>query len=539
MDELTNTLFHSITGKSWEKIGVRNHHGINLPLSALHSEKSSGIGDFFDLIPLIDWCQSLKIDFIQLLPLNNSNSESDPSPYNAISSCAINFLYLSLHALPYIEELPELKKKLKDFTQLNEASRIIYTDVLTHKSDWLRTYFDEVGSKLLKSEELKQFVSRYEWVKCYSLFRVLKNQLSNTSWKTWPEDLRYPSPTKLQALYEQHERDISFYAVMQYLCFTQLKKIKEYANLKGVFLMGDLPILLSSESADSWQYPEYFDHHLAAGAPPDIYNSFGQNWGFPIFDWDALRKNHFSWWKQRLDYAENFYDIFRLDHVIGFFRIWAIPPSHPSKDGYYIPENEKEWEPQGRELLSMIVESTSMLPIGEDLGTVPKIVRPILREMGICGTKVLRWEREYEKNNNRYIPFQRYSPVSITCLSTHDSETLTQWWTTFKEEAKAFADFKGWTYAPDLTEKQREEILWDSHHTSSLFHVNLLQEYLAFFPELVWPNPEDERINTPGTVSPKNWSYRFRPSVETIVSHQGLFSKMEKILSSSSPSSEN
>src|SRR2546422_3941354 len=110
MDSQTDFLFHSLTGKSWEKIGVRNHHGINLPLSALYSENSCGIGDFFDLIPLIDWCQNLKIDFIQLLPLNNSNSESDPSPYNAISSCAINFLHLSLYALPYLEKLHDLKK---------------------------------------------------------------------------------------------------------------------------------------------------------------------------------------------------------------------------------------------------------------------------------------------------------------------------------------------------------------------------------------------------------------------------------------------
>jgi 4-alpha-glucanotransferase len=178
-----------------------------------------------------------------------------------------------------------------------------------------------------------------------------------------------------------------------------------------------------------------------------------------------------------------------------------------------------------------------MLPIGEDLGTVPKIVGPVLKEMGICGTKVIRWERENEQSN-RFIPFHNYSPISLTCLSTHDSETLVGWWKTFRDEAKAFADFKGWTYTPDLSEKQREEILWDCHHTSSLFHVNLLQEYLAFFPELTWPNPEDERINIPGTVSSKNWSYRFRPSVETIVSHQALFSKMERILSSTSPSIE-
>ncbi len=536
MNELAETLLNSATGKSWNRIGVKNHHGINLPLSALHSEHSCGIGEFFDLIPIIDWCHSLKIDFIQLLPLNNSNSESDPSPYNAISSCALNFLYLSLHALPYVEKFPELKKRLNDFHKFNHSSRINFAEVVATKTSWLRLYFDEINSHLLNSAELKQFLNENDWVRPYALFRALKDHLNNTSWKTWPEDLRFPTPKQLQALYDQYASAMSFYMFTQFLCFNQLKKIKEYANIKGVSLMGDIPIMLSSESADNWQFPEYFDDHLAAGAPPDIYNSFGQNWGFPIFNWEALRKKHCVWWKTRLNYSEVFYDIFRIDHVLGFFRIWAIPPHHPSKEGYYIPENEKEWEPQGRELLNMIIGFTSMLPIAEDLGTVPKIVRPVLKELGICGTKVMRWERKYEEGN-QYIPFQHYPPASLTCVSTHDSETLTLWWKNYKDEAKVFAEFKGWPYAPELTEKQREEILWDSHHTSSLFHVNLLQEYLALFPDLIWPSPEDERINVPGTVSIKNWTYRFKPSVEEIVGHRELYSKMQKILYSATPPS--
>ncbi len=529
MSELSDILFHSISGKAWERIGVRSHHGINFPLSALHSKNSSGIGDFFDLIPLIDWCQLIKIDFIQLLPLNDANSESDPSPYNPISSCALNFLYLSLHSLPYVEKLPELKSKLKDFHKFNETSYVNYTEVFTHKNGWLREYYEQVGQSLLKTDDLKQFIANHEWVMPYSLFRTLKDNFRNVSWKTWPEDIRYPTSKKREELYVKHEREVYFYALMQFLCYSQLKKVREYANLKGVFLMGDLPILLSSESADFWQYPEYFDDHLAAGAPPDFYNSYGQNWGFPIFNWDALRKKHFSWWKQRLSYAEPFYDIVRLDHIIGFFRIWAIPPHHHSKDGYYIPEDENQWEPQGRELLKMIVDNTSMLLIGEDLGTVPKIVRPILKEMGICSTKVMRWERKHEEDKS-YIAFQDYPPVSITCLSTHDSETLAQWWKTFKDEAKPFAEMHKWLYRSELTQKQREEILWDSHHTSSLFHVNLLQEYLVLFPELSWPDPDDDRINIPGTISIKNWNYRFKPSLETILSHQELFSTMERIL---------
>ena len=527
--QLKETLFQSITSRQWKKIGVGAHHGINLPLSALHSQNSSGIGEFFDLMPIIDWCHELNIDFIQLLPLNNSNSESDPSPYNAISSCAINFLYLSLHALPHIDNLPQLTIKLQELNKFNATDRIAYAEVLSHKLSWLHEYFDAVGEKLLNSTELKRFVADNPWLKPYALFKTLKDRLNNTSWKTWPDELRCPTPEQLHGLYRLHKENLSFYIVLQYLCFTQLKKIKEYAHLKGVFLMGDIPILLSGESADVWQYPDFFDTNLSAGAPPDFYNREGQNWGFPVFQWDALRKTKFRWWKHRVRYAENFFDLFRIDHVIGFFRIWAIPPNYPSREGHYIPENELEWEPQGKELLSMIATSTKMLPIAEDLGTVPNCVRPCLKDMGICGTKVMRWEKKWDEDKS-YIPIQEYSPISITCLSTHDSETLTLWWEKFPEEAKVFADYKHWPYAPCLTEPQREAILWDSHHTSSLFHVNLLQEYLALFPELIWPNPEQERINVPGTLLPTNWTYRFRPSVEEITSHKELFSKMKTIL---------
>ena len=532
--DLKTRLLQSITGKQWEKIGVHHHHGINLPLSALHSKNSSGIGEFFDLLPIIDWCKELQIDVIQLLPLNNINSESDPSPYNAISSCALNFLYLSLHALPFLDTLPELKQKLPELTKLNQTSKISYPDVLAHKQSWLNEYYNATSDKILASEEFKKFNQENGWLNPYALFKTLKSHFKNTSWKAWPEEMRYPTPEKLQELYELYKKDISLSLFLQFLSYTQLKEVKKYAGEKGILLMGDVPILLSSESADVWQHLELFDTHLLAGSPPDMYNEDGQNWGFPIFNWDALRKTHFDWWKQRLGYAQNFFDIFRVDHIIGYFRIWTVPPNHPSIDGHFVPEDEKQWEPQGRELLTMLATSTSMLPIGENLGIVPKLVDQCLDEFGICGTKVLRWTRNWEEDKS-FIPIEEYPPVNLTCISTHDSETLTLWWTRYSSESKAFAEFKKWTWEPTLTEKQREEILWDSHHTPTLFHINLLQEYFAFFPELSWPNPEDERINIPGTMLPTNWAYRFRPSVEEITSNKELFLKMRKIIFAPSP----
>jgi 4-alpha-glucanotransferase len=481
-------------------MGIRHHHGIVIPLSSLHSKHSCGIGEFLDLLPMIDWCKRLKMDIIQLLPLNHS--ETDPSPYNTFSSCALNIIYLSLAALPYLEKEIRLRQKLEKLSKLSTANRVNYKEVFLHKIDWLRSYFDVAGNTLMSTDAFKQYVRQNPWVQQYARYRSLLGSSA----------------------------DGSFHTVLQYLAFTQLKAVKSYANQQEVFLMGDLPILMGKESVDVWQYPDLFITHLEAGAPPDYYNKEGQNWGFPLFAWDAMKKKQFSWWKQRLHYAENFFDLFRLDHVMGFFRIWAIPPGKLPKEGRYLPTDEKQWGPQGKEILHMICTATAMLPVGEDLGTVPDMVRPTLSEMGICGTKVMRWEREWKEKDHHYIPIQNYPPISLACVSTHDSETLTLWWKNFEDEAKAFAQEKQWNYAPELTQKQREEILWECHHCSSLLHVNLLQEYLAFFPELIWPNPEDERINIPGKFLPTNWTYRFRPSVEEITAHKELFLKIEKIL---------
>ncbi len=527
MKKLEKELLNSPSGPFWKPIGIYPHHGINLPLSSLHSKNSCGIGEFYDLLPVIDWCQKLKLDVIQLLPLNSS--EYDPSPYNAIASCALNFLNISLHSLPELEQLPKLKKQLKEFNHLSNIQRLNYAEVQTHKLSWLRAYFDAVGDTVLKSHETKNFISKNSWVETYALFKSIKDDLANAPISTWPSHLKNPSDAERKELLNAKRSHIDFHIFLQYLCFSQMTAVKKYANARGVFLMGDVPILLSMESADVWEHPEFFDTHLTAGAPPDFYTPEGQCWGFPLFQWDVLRKDHFSWWKRRLYYASHFYNLYRIDHIIGFFRIWAVPPNHSCKEGFFVPDDESLWEGQGRELLTMMNEASPMLAIGEDLGVVPPIVRPILEEMGICGTKVMRWERNWETDQS-FINIKDYPPISLTTLSTHDSETLQLWWKTFPEEATVLAKEKHWTYALDLTLSQRKELLFDSHHTSSLFHINLLQEYLALFPDLVWDHPEDERINIPGTILPTNWTYRFRPSIEEIVAHPELFQAIQEIL---------
>lgn len=393
------------TDLHWQSVGRRSHHGIALPLSALWTER--GPATFLDLIPLIDWCAEVGFDVIQLLPLNDSGI--DPSPYNPISSCALNPKYLAKESVD--------ESSYKQFCQEN--------------NDWLKAYG---------------------------------------------------------------------HAEIQYRCFSQMRKVKEYATRKKVYLMGDIPILISPKSVDVLAEPELFDLSKEAGAPPDQYNLEGQHWGFPLVRWDVMKENNYAWWKRRLRVASELYHIYRVDHVVGLFRMWA------HKVGF-IPPDPSLWPTQGREILEMMLQSTSMLPIAEDLGggdTLSDVVRPMLKELGICGTKVMRWE-----------PDVPYEPYSLTTVSTHDSEPLLLWWES--------------EYRKPLTPDHHFELIRNSHHTSSYFHVNPLQEYFALIPELTRP-PEQERINVPGTISPQNWTYKFKPPLEAFTRHKGLKIMIQNLL---------
>ena len=310
----------------------------------------------------------------------------------------------------------------------------------------------------------------------------------------------------------------------------------DYATQRGIFLKGDIPIALSPDSADVWENRSLFLLDPVAGAPPDAYNPMGQKWGFPLFNWEAMRQDNYSWWKRRLSVLENFFHIYRLDHVVGFFRIWAIPHDKNPSEGAFVPSDQNLWIPQGKQLLEMMMTASPLLPMAEDLGTVPKEVTALLKELGICGTKVLRWQRRFDTDQS-YLPFAEYEPFSLATVSTSDMDLLQAWWKNFPEEALPFAHFKGWTYNPDLTVEQRFSILRDLHQTPSYFHINLLQEYLAFFPELISATPEEERINIPGTQLPTNWTYRFRPSIEEILAHEPLAKKIRSLFSIDAPAS--
>ncbi|MBN4066947.1 4-alpha-glucanotransferase [Simkania negevensis] len=525
--DLKETLQQSAAWRQWEDVAIKNHHGIVIPLFAIHSKNSCGIGEYLDLIPLIDWCKSVGMDIIQLLPLNDTGM--DKSPYNALSAYALNPIHITIHAIKGIETTPGYHELFSQLQQLNKRSHIDYRKVREYKTRLLKAYYHRHHNSITKTAGYQQFLAKNSWATNYALFKTLKEINSWQHWECWPQAMKTPSEQEYKQLLDEHKDPVRFHLFVQYCCYNQLKKVKEYASANNFLIKGDIPILLSKDSADVWEKRELFFLDLSAGAPPDFYNQEGQSWGFPVYNWEEMEKQGYCWWKQRLEVAENFYHTYRIDHIVGFFRIWTIPPGKTAKEGKFFPEEESIWIAHGKKIMLMMLDSSLMLPIGEDLGVVPNDVRSSLKELGICGTKVMRWERYWEEDQ-RFIPPDKYIPESLTTVSTHDADTLVLWWKDFPEEAKAYCLYKQWEYNTILSYEKLKDILKESHHTHSLFHINLLNEYLSLFPHLVHKNPEDERINIPGKILERNWSIRFVPSVEEITADKALHKAVRDVV---------
>lgn len=527
-EEIQEFLYSTPTKQQWKSVGVRFHNGINVPLFSLHSQKSTGVGEFPDLIPIIDWCAFLGLDVIQTLPLNDTGI--DVSPYSALSAYALNPLHLGLSSLPKLEEHADLIDLQNGIKGHHTGQRVNFQVLYQEREAFLQKYFLAVFHHFKETDEYTAFINKHHfWLNPYALFKTLKIKNRWSPWEEWPLPLCSPNPEEFQTLLDEYASFVSFHQFIQFLCFKQLQQVKQHAEEKKVLIKGDIPILINRESADVWHHPSLFLMQFSAGAPPDFYNSDGQKWGFPLYNWQAIEKEDYRWWRERLSVACNLYHLYRVDHVIGFFRIWAIPKDQSAKDGEFFPQDDRLWNAHGEKIIRMMLDCKEMLPIAEDLGVVPPVVRETLRKLGICGTKVLRWERDWH-GDLHFINPQEFDPISMTTVSTHDSETVPLWWRDTPIEAEAYAVSKSWSYQPTIQKEQLFEILHSSHHSASLFRINLLNEYFPLVEGMAWEKPEDERINFPGLVLERNWTYRFRPSVEEIIESLPLANLFKELM---------
>jgi len=493
--------------RQWEAIGTEHRHGICLPLFSLKTEKGNGI-------------------VLQLLPLYDS--QGDPSPYSPVSAFALNPIYLSLNKLQNFDHSAIRRGLLSSLRSFNSNPRVDHKGIYQLKMEYLNDYILTEGNDLLNEESYQQWYRKSrDWVLPYALYKSLAELSGTVDWEIWREEWKNPRG-QWEALYEKYRPLMEKHCLVQFLCHRQMKEVKNFADASGILIKGDCPILISRKSADVWANRHLFKLNYRAGAPPDDFNREGQDWGFPVYAWDSQSDALFSWWKNRLAALEPYCHLYRLDHVVGFYRIFALWNEDGTDRSGFIPEDHSLWISGGESRMKALLEASCMLPIGEDLGTVPEEVKTSLNSLGICGTKVLRWEKRQD-NSDIYLPFEEYTPLSMSTVSTHDTETLAAWWKTHRKDAQAFSQLMGWNEYDDLTYDRYFQILKACHTTPSLFHINLIQEYLGLFKPLVFEDLNRERINTPGGSTEENWTYRTKPTIEEIMEHQGLREAMSEL----------
>lgn len=302
--------------------------GVAVPLFSLKSDKSFGVGDFADLRLLADWCKRTGQNIIQILPINDTTMTGtwkDSYPYNANSTIALHPIYINLETAGRLKNKADRERFAALQAELNALESVDYERVLKGKFEYLKLLFAQNGEKTLKSRDYKKFVEANKgWLTPYAVYSVLRDKNKSADYKTWGKYAIYNAEL-CEKFAEKNSEAVDFYRFIQYHCDLQLHSAIEYGHSVGVALKGDIPIGVSPISVDAWVSPELFVMKSSAGAPPDDFSVTGQNWGFPIYNWDEMAKDGYSWWKTRFSKMAEYFDAYRIDHILGFFRIWEVP----------------------------------------------------------------------------------------------------------------------------------------------------------------------------------------------------------------------
>lgn len=317
--------------------------GVVVPLAALWTKECPAVGEFTALKKFADFCKKAGFGVIQLLPVNDTGTQS--SPYSGLSAYALHPMYISIKALPEFEDAfandkafaAAYKKFEKNFKY---APRYNYNDVTNEKISLLHLLWNYLNKKMnpkkkdsetdkfaiAMNKEIDDFVKANRWVIPYAVYKNLKDAAMQASWKEWDPNLQHLDEKQIKLRWDNKALKAShnFFVWCQIRGGQQFKEAADYVKKQGIVLKGDIPILMNDDSCDAWAYPQFFNQELRAGSPPDGENPVGQNWGFPTYNWKNLAADNYSWWKERIKCAAQYYSAFRIDHVLGFFRIWSI-----------------------------------------------------------------------------------------------------------------------------------------------------------------------------------------------------------------------
>lgn len=303
---------------------IQRSAGVAVPVFSLRSRNSFGTGEFNDIIPLVDWAAATGQKVIQILPVNDTTMTGtwvDSYPYSANSIYALHphFINLADAGVPEDEDYRKLQE------ELNALPAVDYERVGKEKDRLLRKAFKDRWPGVSRRKDFKEFMAGSSgWLLPYAAFRILTARYGTADFSKWEEYAQY-SAEKTEALLKKEKQECNYHCFVQYHLHLQLKKARDYAHAHGVYLKGDLPIGISPDSTDAWTSPELFHLDSQAGAPPDAFAAKGQNWGLPTYNWEKMSEDGYAWWKERMKNMAGYFDLFRIDHILGFFRIWEIP----------------------------------------------------------------------------------------------------------------------------------------------------------------------------------------------------------------------
>jgi 4-alpha-glucanotransferase len=532
--------------------------GVLAPLFALRTETDLGIGDLEALRQFIDWAAGIGFKIVQLLPINEMGG--DHSPYNAISAVALE--PTTLHLAPGSpedlsqEDFEEVVAQY-DLAKMSKGA-VKHDRVRSLKMELLRRSFASFSRRAgTESPDTTSFDAFCEaegaWLGDYAFFRALMEENENSErWSQWREEHRTADSardwlaTQTAEVRRRFSERESFFKYVQWVAFDQWSAIRTYAEERGVGLMGDIPFGVNYYSADVYSRRDEFALDWSGGAPPEPYfkddeftQKWGQNWGIPLYRWDVMRTRDLAWWRQRVRGVRKIFHVFRIDHVLGFYRIYAFP-WRPTRNPEFLPlsweemrertggaipqfypRDDSTWENceancrEGEEYLRMVLEeSGDTRVVGEDLGTVPHYVRPSLRSLGVATFKIPQWENY---DDGRSIAGSDYHRVSVATYATHDHKPLRALWQEAVEKAgsteqttrhdlakiaefagvlppKAGDDFDHDFYGPVMEALFRSE---------SWIAIVMITDLLA----------RKDRFNVPGTAAKSNWSRRMQKTV--------------------------
>lgn len=494
-------------GQSKMKIDMKcRRAGLVLPLSALRSRDDAGAGDMGTIIRLLDWMDSAGLRVLQLLPLNDL-APLDSSPYSPISAFAIDPLYACLGEIPEIESVPAAPQRLKT------AARVRFADVRAFKATQLRIAFRRFEKSEWRrgTKRAKAFGAYCRthsgWLTDYALFRILKERGHWKSWQHWPAEYRLKQTQALAALAHSSAQAVRFYQYTQWILDVQWRKVRREAAKRDILLYGDIPFGLSKQSVDVWSRQDDFDFTATMGAPPDQYSATGQAWGLPAYRWDRMASAGHPWWRLRISRAKEHFDLFRLDHAIGFFRTWFLRRGR-AVNGFDISGAARQ-RSRGEQFFKMVLKTGApSRPIAEDLGLIPPFAYGVLKDLGIPGYKLTR--AEIRASNGPFKNPRKFPELSVATPGNHDMSTLAAWWsdiTPRKRNAYWRLVSGKRESAPRFSPAVLETLLKSVYHAGSA---------LAMFPfqDLFGTR---ERINIPGTVRNRNWVYRMPMTVEDLL----------------------